>query len=257
MKSTALTLLLVAAGCSGGKAPVDDDVALIGADVKADLPANSKFLGSYQPGQKIPLVSYTRKPRYRTLSFQAQAGLIADVRVLSTDGDPVAWLLDSTGQVLGFNDDESDTSRNSRIKVTLPPANGFYYVVMREYSLHAATFQVSVQTYHTPDNAGSAQEAYDLASDHLDDYKIDASTLPAAASAQFQGWNARWPNATAYRLDTQSLGTLYVVADSLEEQYWVDVYDANGALLAHGYSGDSCCQITSWTKSPYDPSQTP
>src|SRR5256885_8751430 len=106
-RATICVLLVAAAGCSVAKSPSDDDVtAAFVADAKADLPANTKWLGDLDgPGAPQFPVLYTKKPKYRSVGFWGTAGDVFDIWVTSTDGDAVAWLLDFQGNVLASNDD--------------------------------------------------------------------------------------------------------------------------------------------------------
>jgi hypothetical protein len=62
--------------------------------------------------------------------------------------DPVAWVLDASGKVLGFNDDAAEGGLASHIKATVPSTLGAkarLRVVFRELRLRNATFSVSVR----------------------------------------------------------------------------------------------------------------
>src|SRR4051794_19181195 len=146
-----LFLGLLLSGCGGKPAP-DDDFSDFSLDVKSDsFTSKSKFLGTFSSGAKIPLVQYTKTPRYRMLALTGTAGLDADIWVRSTTagGDAVAYLLDYTKKVVFFNDDADKTTLDSHIALTLPASNGFYYLVVREYSGHKATFQVRYDAHYT------------------------------------------------------------------------------------------------------------
>lgn len=62
-------------------------------------------------------------------TFTGSAGDRVTIEVNATDNelDPEVYLLDSSNNQLGYNDDANSNSRNSRLQVTLP-ANGIYTI---------------------------------------------------------------------------------------------------------------------------------
>lgn len=69
--------------------------------------------------------------RYREHSFQGAAGQRVTIRLESRDFDTYLFLLDSDGNVLAQNDDDT-TSTNSEIVATLP-RTGTYYIIANAY----------------------------------------------------------------------------------------------------------------------------
>jgi hypothetical protein len=255
MKTFVFALAL--AGCIGGKLPITDEPdSFADEDLKADLTKSSKYVGD---ATAAPVTfSYTTKPKYRTVSFRSQAGLIADIwvdPVGAAGGDPVTWLLDFQHKIVAKNDDASDANVSSHLHVTLPSSNSWYYVIVRDYDWSAAKFRVNVKLASPPGIAGQAQHAYDttIGAGLGDTYQITRAALPAAAQATFDAWSATYVPASAFKFPAAGQ-TIYAVASGGEEIYWVDLYDGKGQKVAHGYGGDGGPEVTDWSgHSPYDP----
>ena len=158
MGALALAALATAAGCAQEKEPVGDEFTNLAgteapadSDGKADVfwsTAGWRIVGSLEYGQTSSLVSYTRNPRYRVFKFAGAAGDKVDVWVRSSNGgDAVAWVLNDSFQVQGYNDDAPGTL-DSHVVTTLRgntrPGIVTYYIVFRDYDLARASFRVSL-----------------------------------------------------------------------------------------------------------------
>lgn len=145
-----LAYLVVGCGlvaCTASKVPVDEDFsALAGQDEKSDaFSYRMKTVGTLQYGQASSPFNYTKTPRFRAVRFDGAAGDDVDVWVRSTNGDPVAWILDSSFRVLGSNDDADEATLDAHITLTLPPSNAArHYIVMRDYDTRPARFTVEL-----------------------------------------------------------------------------------------------------------------
>ncbi len=250
-----MVVVALVAGCTEAKAPVDDDVtSAFVADSKADLPTNTTYLGDLG-GKGAPTfpVVYTRTPRYRSVGFGGVSGDTVDIRVTSTDGDPVAWLLDFQGNVIAMNDDASSRTLDSHIHTKLTASNGHYFIYFREYSLHKSHMTVTESSTHGGGAVGDAERAWDAAvAAGIDGDAIDPSALPASARATYDKYAAKF-SASAWQLPDGC----YVVGGAQEEVFWIDIYDASGTFLVHGASGDGGPDITFWgfPAQSWDPSQ--
>jgi serine protease Do len=69
---------------------------------------------------------------YDEYTFEAEAGQSVTIDLESSDFDPYLALFGPDGQLVGENDDVSESNRNSRLIVTLP-ATGLYRVVVNAY----------------------------------------------------------------------------------------------------------------------------
>src|SRR5689334_4393096 len=133
MRTLILVYCVALAAC--GKAPVDDSFEdLAGLDQKSDsFSYRMKVLGSLAYGSGKTAL-YTSTPRYRAFTFTAAADDSVSAWVTSTQGDAVAWLLDSAFNVITSNDDADSTTTNSHLVAHLGKA-GTYYIVFRDYYL--------------------------------------------------------------------------------------------------------------------------
>jgi hypothetical protein len=253
---TALVALSLFA-CTG-KEPIEDEGIDVTADLKADLKTNTLYVGEVIYGQPLR-VAYKKTPRYRSLSFLAPAGDVVDVWVRGvkpTPGratpDAMVWLYDYTGALIAMNDDADDSTLDAHVHATLPPGNGFYYVYLRDYDVHSATFTVNVDGGHGGGAVADAERAYEAAGEHLEDYAIDAATLPAGAKTIYDQWNAIQHVA----IDAYRIGDLYAVALSQGEVSFVDLFDLDGNFLVHGWNGDGGPVPTGWGSYPeWDPTR--
>ncbi|MDB4967111.1 MAG: hypothetical protein JWN44_2800 [Myxococcales bacterium] len=256
-----IVAFLVAAGCSVAKVPVDDDVtAAFTADVKADLPTNTKFLGDLgrSPAPQFPVL-YTKKPKYRSVAFWATAGDVYDIWVTSTDGDAIVWLMDFQGNVIASDDDASSDTTDAHIHATLGPSNGHYFIYFREYAGRRAHLSVTATGGHPADATGEAERAWDAAS--TDDATlaadaVAATSLPAVAKVRYDKLAAKFGGAHSWKMKSiDGRASYFVIGASVEEIFWIDIYDAAGAFVVHGASGDGGWQMTFWgAPQPWDPS---
>src|SRR5690348_1359468 len=106
MNRNLLLALTLITGCTGGKAPVDDNFSeLAGADEKSDkFTGKMTIVGSIDYGQKLGPFAH-RAGMWSALKFAGDAGDAITVDVRSTDGDTVAWVLDNDMNIVAFNDD--------------------------------------------------------------------------------------------------------------------------------------------------------
>lgn len=106
----------------------------------------TRIAGSLAYGQTSNLTLYRSVPRrYVAYEFTGSAGDEVEIRVTSTNGDPVTWLLDENWKVIARNDDASPGDTNSLVKATLPAnASGKHYIVVRDYWLDTMTFRVKL-----------------------------------------------------------------------------------------------------------------
>lgn len=249
MRRTVLIALLVVAGCSG-KPDLSDEPIDVAADLKSDLWKSTRFLGNFAvDGRAQKGIAYHNAPKYRSFSFGAVAGTVVDVRVTS-DGDAVAWLFDSSGKLIKFNDD-SDGGANAHIRTKLPASNGFYYVYFREYSLADATFGFSLSSVAVKSPITDAENAWEAATATADgpaSFLTDRAHLPAGARARFDVTYPQMPSATisAYALPTASGGTVYAVYGFVDEYAWLDLFASDGKFLVHGECGDGGFAVTAW-----------
>lgn len=139
--------VLLATACAQPKAPVSEDFSdLAGQDEKADaFSYRMKIVGSLGYGQTSAAIHYTSAPRFRAVKFGGSPGDQVDVRVHSTSGDAVAWVLDNSFHILGLNDDADDSTLDSHVALTLPANPSVtHYIVFRDYDLAAHTFTVTL-----------------------------------------------------------------------------------------------------------------
>jgi hypothetical protein len=246
--------LILLAGCTASKTPVDDDLALFAADLKSDLPTSTKNLGRVPNDGTVIGPYYTSyNPKYRSFDFGGVSGDPVTIWVRATDGgDAVAWLFDFEGKLIAKNDDASDDSTDSLLITTLTPSNGHYALFIRDYYRQRRNFTISVKTGHPTGRVGAAERAYDAAAGDLESYAIDPGDLPGDAAARSEVYATHFGNAYSYRIP----GDYYVVAASGEEIYWLDLYDKSGRFIVHGFSGDGGPDITFWGPPPsFDPSR--
>src|SRR5262249_4197326 len=145
-------------------------------------------------------VVYTRSPRYRSVGFGGVAGDTVDIAVTSTDGDPVAWLLDFQGNVIAMNDDASSTTLDSHIHTKLTASNGRYFIYFRAYSLHKWHMTVTETSSHGTGNVADAEKAWDAAvAAGIDGYAVTEGSLPASAQATYDKYAAKF-TASAWQL---------------------------------------------------------
>lgn len=138
--------LLATGACAGKPAADDDFTSFSGLDQKSDsFSYRMKIVGSVDYNAAPTPVPYTHHPRYRAVKFAGQEGDAIDVWVRSADGDAVAWVLDNGFHVLGSNDDADADTLDSHIALTLPASKSqTHYIVIRDYALADATFDVEV-----------------------------------------------------------------------------------------------------------------
>src|SRR5690349_2672730 len=145
MRLVIVCAALAATACAGEGKPAPDDrfEEAVGAGAKADH-TSMAILGELPFGESTGAVQYQRPPRYLGVSFQAGQGDTVDAHVRALDGgDPVAWVIDSTGAILATNDDESAASLDSFIHLELPQsADPTHYIIFRDYDELPGLFSI-------------------------------------------------------------------------------------------------------------------
>lgn len=150
--AAALPAALALTACDATVKPdVEEDVSELAVEQKADtLAGKVAIVGSLVYGQTSDPVPYKNPPKFRAFKFAGDKGDKVTVTVRSTDGgDAVAWILNDSFQVLGYNDDATDGSLDAVAEATLGgnkhPDIRTYYVVFRDYGLRKRSFTVELQ----------------------------------------------------------------------------------------------------------------
>ncbi len=142
-----LSALVLLAACDTGVNLDDSFDGLADLDEKSDaFSYRVKKEGSLQYGETSHELTYLGEPRFSEVSFAGKSGDHVDIAVRSQNGDPRTWLLDGSYRVLTYNDNESESRTNSRIRIKLPSSkNDIYRIVFRECALQPATFVVALK----------------------------------------------------------------------------------------------------------------
>ncbi len=114
-------------------------------DSKADAKqpkGSSKSLGEIKYGATKSFY-HSGYPNFRSVYFDGKSGDDLTIDVSTSDADSEIWLVDVNTKVIGYNDDRSSASYDSRINVKLPAA-GRYRILMQEYDFWATTFTVKL-----------------------------------------------------------------------------------------------------------------
>lgn len=143
-----ITGLLVSAfavvtGCASTKS--DGKEEAIGS-AESDLKLQgSKYLGKIKNGE-TKSTYYSSPPTYRSYGFDAKGGDEITIDVRSVYGDGMAWITDSSYNVLAFNDDASAATLDARVKYKVPSGQAArsFRIVFRDYDLLEATFTVKL-----------------------------------------------------------------------------------------------------------------
>ena len=72
------------------------------------------------------------KSLYREYTFEGRSGQSVNISLESTEFDPYVALFGPNGRLVAENDDESDSTKNAFLSVTLP-ATGRYRVIVNAY----------------------------------------------------------------------------------------------------------------------------
>ncbi len=139
---------LAACGGPGKPAHQPDFSTLVedGSDSKADYEqpkGRSKSLGEIKYGDSKTFY-HSGYPNFRSYWFDGQSGDDVTIDVGTTDSDSEIWLVDANTSVVGYNDDRSSSTYDSRITKKLP-ATGRYRILMQEYNTYPTTFTVSLK----------------------------------------------------------------------------------------------------------------
>jgi hypothetical protein len=138
--------------CGGSTGGAGSDFEGAAVDGKADGVSRTKKT-SVDVGASLAFggsgsIEYTGHPRFSALKISANAGDHLVATITSSDGVPVSYLLgDGTAdyyKLVGTGKDKaSQDVATQTLDVTIP-ANGSYYLAVRDQDLYTATFQVSV-----------------------------------------------------------------------------------------------------------------
>lgn len=131
--------MLVSAACNSSASTETDDFSQLAGNPPDTFSSQIQFLGALAPGVGRTF-AYHHAPRYHALAFDGQAADVA-FRIDSRDGSSVAWVLDSTFQVV-MRSEELDPGSN-HFAAHLRHA-GHYYLVWRDAQLQDATFTVAM-----------------------------------------------------------------------------------------------------------------
>jgi len=268
MKKLSLVFVLAAACSSvGPKSPATDDFSDL-ADAKSDsFSKKLKVLGALNLGDS-KTTSYTQTPIYRGWTVAAANDGYVHIQVSSTQGDAMVWLLDDHFNIMGLNDDANRNTTDSELGFIV--AAGNYYVVIRDYNYESHKFTVTLDGGSLKLGGGgkpapapppaptctvSTQKELQSCATQWYDWHVTAQDLQGPQLGLWQlpkGVRSEWNKiyaevegynfATARRFDVQE-NMVYVVSLGWEEEFWGWLFDANGKLLAGGYSGDSGPEI--------------
>ena len=269
IRITTILTLAALAGCTAGKADVDEDFTdLAGLDDKADLfSAKLKLLGSLTDGAPLR-ARYTSTPRFRGYQFTAAQGDQVDVWVRSSAGDALAWVVDGTFRVIAKNDDASADTYDAHIVTTLPAsgvAGGRYYVIYRDYDLATHYFTVSYgRRPALPGDGAWATAAEAEVERMVGDYTglaavaVPKASLPAAARARVDASAAVLEIPTTYKLTVGGRPLYLVLATDGSGEgnvVVVDLIDGGGRWFAHGigHSFWDGAATFDWGHDPSDP----
>ena len=134
-----VSLLVGLAACTA--APSDDSASSSSEDeLRALLPA--EVLGDIQYGQPVT-INYDGRSTYNAYRLDGRKDEAILATASSANGDAMLWILDSKYRNLAYNDNETTATKNSKASVKLP-ADGRYYIVVREKSYKPAAFNVFV-----------------------------------------------------------------------------------------------------------------
>jgi hypothetical protein len=178
-------LLSLCAGCvpQQKRVPSEDFSDLAALDEKSDaFSSRMKILGTLASGQTSAAVAHSKSPPFRAYRFAARRDDFVDVRVRSTSGDAVAWLVNGSFQIIAENDD-ADGSFDAHLTAVLPgnsdPANVSYYVVYRDFDPESRapfTVQLAIEAAAQTDPGVApwipVPESEVLARCHLDPKKL-------------------------------------------------------------------------------------
>ncbi len=138
-------------GLLGCSAQTDDEDAqgkegkLATAESELKL-SGARYVGRIASGD-TRTVTYDYPPTFRAFGFDAKAGDVITVSVSSFNGDAMAWITDSSYNVLAANDDASPQTLDAKVTYTIPKSSlkRSFRLVFRDYDFLAATFRVSLK----------------------------------------------------------------------------------------------------------------
>jgi len=168
---------------SAAPSDVETSESELGGLTSADI------VGSVTSGRPTAPIAYGNPPRYRAVSFTGRARDQVDAWVRSTDGDAVAFLVDSRFKSLVTNDDGANDTHDAHLVTTLP-SDGTYYIAFRERDLEPATFTVSLDLKAgAPPVAGTACPTVDAIADRSCGACGKQSTLCATGADGSTVWS--------------------------------------------------------------------
>ena len=131
----------VLAGCSQD-APETETVEAGESELAQQRP---RLLGTITSGD-VKTGSYYSPPQPRAWAFHAQAGDTVTIDVTSNVGDAIAYLTDDRYNVIAYNDDFRQTTRNAQIVYTLPRTvqSTSFRIVFADYDALPAPFDVAL-----------------------------------------------------------------------------------------------------------------
>ena len=147
----ALTGLFASLGaCTVAPGAGEGEKEDVSAESESALTGSIRDLGEIPGSGDARTVRHASPPRYAAYTFYANGGEEVDAWVRGDNQrDPVAWILDSRGRSLAFNDDASEGgTAASHITTKLPATLGTkakLRIVFREYRNATTTFNVSVR----------------------------------------------------------------------------------------------------------------
>lgn len=263
MKKLSLVLVFAAACSAAPKAQPADDFSEL-SDAKSDAFSKKlKLLGAIKLGDSLT-ANYTKTPSYRGWTLAAANDGWVHLKVSSAQGDAMLWLLDDHYRIMGLNDDANRNTSDSELGFAL--AAGNYYVVVRDYNYasHKLTVRLDGGSLKLGGGGGTpsptpppqptctvtSQKQLQSCATQWYDWHVAAQDLPGPQLGLWElpkgvraKWNELYAEVEGYdfppvrRFDVQE-NMVYVASVAWEEQLWGWLFDANGKLLAGGYSGD-------------------
>lgn len=136
------------AGCSTESSEKgSEDVSSTESELKL---SGTRYLGKIMNGE-TRTGYYYNPPRYRSFGFDAKGGDEITVDIKSAEGDAIGYITDSKYNVLGYNDDASSSTLDSKVTYKVPASTAAksYRIVFRDYDLLDATFTVKLSIKST------------------------------------------------------------------------------------------------------------
>jgi hypothetical protein len=240
-------LALALASCTAGKTDPNDDFSGIGDEKSDSFSKKMTIVATLTSPSGDVAIPYSSSPIYRAIKLKARTGDWLKITVKpggagkgdpNTNGDPVAWLLDSTFKVVAKNDDVTKDYLDSQIVVRLKKT-GTFYVLMRDYNYAAGDFTAHI-SFARPSGTlltdANSWFSFFIASDDYSvvasKFEVDVSSMPQAAQDDAAGFFARdVGNASGYKFPYDDT-VMYMLTGSAEEAYDAAAYDDSGRAIA-------------------------